>query len=175
MTAEADILELHRWLELLVLLLIGFLLGLLTNIPGGVRYFTVALAQANYQLPEIRVPLLPRCLFVGLLLALVEGVDPNAGFNRSHPVFVAMLVASEISVALWLYQAYSFLISVATQRKKEIAEFIDNPAADVPAPDPGSRMMPATLRWWSHLNTSIFLLLLVRTAVPVLVWRHQAS
>lgn len=173
MTASSDILELQAWQQFLLLEFIGFLLGLLTNIPGGARYFTVALAQTPYQLPKFRVPLLPRCLFVGLLLPLIDGVGPNTDLRYSHPLFLATAIASLISIGFWLYRTSRFLESLDTQSKREIEAFLDDPAAIVPVPNPSVRTMPRTLRVWSRLNISLFLLLTIRAVVPVLMFFSQ--
>jgi hypothetical protein len=171
------ILQTEAWEAVLMSLFIGFLLGLMTNIKtgGGNRYFTVAIAQIPYQFQEFRVPLLPRCVFVASLLALLPMWENADFFVFAHLLFVICVIALFLSVGAWLYAASRDLARDEKRRKREIEDFLADPKATIPVPGRSPGELPAPFHVWSKINNLLFLLLTLRAAAPVLVfvWRNH--
>jgi hypothetical protein len=166
--------QLKPWAEILVYLVVGFLLGLLTNIKtgGGSRYFTVAIAQIPYRFQEFRVPLLPRCVFVSLLLALL----PLSTGEFQDPLFATCVVLLVISVGAWLFVASQHLAEDERRRKAEIERFLADANESVPAPSQMPEKLSRRLQVWSKVNNLMFLLLTIRAVMPVLLfilWNHR--
>ena len=170
------ILQTEAWQFILMGVFFGFLMGLITNIKtgGGSRYFTVAIAQSPYQFQEFRVPLLPRCIFGALLMALLA-IGGNAKFIDAYPLFVIWLVALLTSVGIWLYAASRNLAHDDNIRNVEIQRFLADQSAAVPVRSHPPGELPGFFHVWSRINNLLFLLLTLRAALPVIafIWRNH--
>src|SRR5215467_5762495 len=160
--------QVEQWEDILIYLFVGFLLGLMSNIKtgGGSRYFTVAIAQIPYQFQEFRVPLLPRCVFGALLIALL----PISSGEFTDAPFATCVVTLALSAGAWLFVASRHLADDERRRKAEIERFLADANASVPALNQMPAELSGRLQVWNKINNLIFMLLTIRAVTPVLIF-----